>query len=184
MFEPCLNHHSFPFCNNLVLGLPFGCVQNISPRFSSTVIVLLNSHTIIKKCKKPYSFHWIGWLKTLWISLHGTYSCYSFNGPSYCPHIAPMRSAHKAWEDLNTLELILRKGLKKLPKLILSLRWSYGIKHPLLAIHPIQVYSLQALPSKFYFGSCRWIFMCSVPLPPFPQPLLKPPWPLKQIIWN
>jgi hypothetical protein len=148
------------------------------------MIVFLNFHTIIEKYEKPYSFHWIDWLKTLWISLHGTYSCYSFNGISYCPHIAPMRSAHEVWEKLNTLELILRKGLGKLVRVTLSLRSSYGIKHPLSAIHPIQLSSPQPLPSKLYFGLCRWIFMCSVPLPPFPQPLLKPPWPLKHITWN
>jgi hypothetical protein len=68
--------------------------------------------------------------------------------PSMEYHIGPMRSAHKAREDLNTLELIVRKGLRKLTRLTLSLHSSYGIKHPLLAIHPIQLSCPQPLPSK------------------------------------
>jgi len=65
------------------------------------------------------------------------------------------------------LELILKNGLGKLARLTLSLRSSYGIKHNVSAIHPIQLSSPQPLLSKLYFGSCRSIFTCSMPLPPF-----------------
>jgi len=104
--------------------------------------------------------------------------------PQWSIILPPWEVPHNAREDLNTLELILKKELGKLARLTLLLHSSYGIKHTVSAIHPIQLSSPQPLLSKLYFGSCRWIFMCSMPLPPFPQPLLKPSWPLKPFTWN
>jgi len=68
-------------------------------------------------------------------------------------HIAPMTGAHKAREDLNTFELIFRKGLGKLARLTLSLCSGYGIKHPLSAIHPIPLSS----PTTTSIKTLLWV---------------------------
>lgn len=127
--KPHSSYHPFPL--DLGLGFPFGCAQNISPRFSSTtncIFVFLQRYISSNNL-------------TLFIGQvdsrpHGCCSMVSFLVILLMTsHITSPRGSKTTQGNSSTTTLLLTRGLINHIKQTFIFHSSYGIKIPISTIH-------------------------------------------------
>ncbi len=160
--KPHSSYHPFPL--DLGLGFPFGCAQNISPRFSSTTNRIFAFLQCYISSNNLALF--IGQVDS---RPHGCCSVVFFLVILLMvSHITSPRGSKTTQGNFSTTTLLLIGGLKNLIKWTFILHSSYGIKIPLSTIHSSWLSTPQMPPTKFHFGLCTQIFKCNVgPCPLF-----------------